>query len=71
MTVAVPVNTLPAIVCKLGHLREYEAVTVHPVGVLRVEAHNAVEQDVGDWRHAPAFVSSRSGIGGQSGDVVI
>ena len=71
MTVAVHVSMLPATLCKLGHLRKHEAVTVHPIGVLGVEAHNAVEQDVGDRRHAPAFVSSRSGIGGQSGDVFI
>lgn len=35
------------------HLRENEAITVEPVGVLGVEVHETVEKDVGNGSHAP------------------
>ena len=35
------------------HLRENEAITVEPLGVLGVEVHETVEKDVGDGSHAP------------------
>lgn len=34
------------------HLRENETITVDPVGVLGVEVHELVEQNVGDGGHA-------------------
>lgn len=37
----------------MGDLRENETITVQPVGVLGVELHEVVEQDVSDRRHAP------------------
>lgn len=39
--------------CSGGNLRENETVTVEPVGVLGVELHELVEQDVSDRRHTP------------------
>ena len=33
------------------NLREYEAISVDPVWVLWVEAHEFVEEDVRDWGH--------------------
>lgn len=35
------------------HLRENEAVTVEPLGVLGVEVHETVEKNVGNGSHAP------------------
>lgn len=35
-----------------SHIREDETITVNPVRVLRVEAHELVEQDVGHGGHA-------------------
>jgi hypothetical protein len=36
----------------LSDLREDKSISVDPVGVLRVEGHELVEQDVGNRRHA-------------------
>lgn len=35
------------------YIREDEAVPVQPVGVLRVELHELVPEDVGNGSHAP------------------
>ena len=35
------------------HLRENETIAVEPIGVLGVELHEVLPQDVGDRRHAP------------------
>lgn|SRR6478735_7207354 len=40
------------------NLREDEAVTVQPVGVLGVEVEELVEQDVGNWGHSPVTTMS-------------
>lgn len=39
-------------------LRENEAVTVQPLGVLGVELHELAKQDVGDRCHTPIFLLS-------------
>lgn len=39
-------------------LREDETVTVQPVGVLGVEVHELVEQDVGNGSHSPVTTMS-------------
>ncbi|KAI5462659.1 hypothetical protein BGZ63DRAFT_220928 [Mariannaea sp. PMI_226] len=38
---------------KTRYLRENEAVTVEPLGVLGVELHELVEEDVGNGSHSP------------------
>ncbi len=32
-------------------LREYESISIEPIRILRVEAHELVEEDVGNRRH--------------------
>lgn len=56
-------------------LREDETITIGPTGVLGVESHEAVEKDVGDWRHSHwrarvPGVGCESGIHGQEADRV-
>lgn len=34
------------------YVRENETIAVHPVGILGVERHELVEQDVSDWGHS-------------------
>lgn len=41
----------------LRDLRQNKAITVQPAGVLRVELHDLVPEDVGDRRHAPNVMS--------------
>ena len=40
------------------NLREDETVTVQPVGVLGVEVHELVEQNVSNWGHSPVEMKS-------------
>lgn len=40
------------------NLRENEAVTVQPLGVLRVKLHEPAEENVGDRRHTPMVLSA-------------
>ena len=47
-------------------VREYKAVSIHPVRILRIEAHEFVEQDVGNWCHAH-WGSGMAGIGFECG----
>lgn len=48
-----------------GNVRENESVTVDPLGVLGVELHEFVEQDVGDGSHAHGRTRvTRVGLGG-------
>lgn len=42
------------------YLREHETVPVGPLRVLRVEPHELVEEDVGDWGHT----HRRTGVAG-------
>ena len=49
------------------HLRQYKSITIDPVRVLWIEAHEFIEQDVGTWCHAHrrpgmAGISFKSGI---------
>jgi hypothetical protein len=47
------------------HVRENETITVGPVGVLGVEVHELVEQNVGDGGHAHGGTGvARVGLGG-------
>lgn len=48
-----------------GHVREHETITVDPIGVLGVEVHELVEQNVGDGGHAHGGTGvTRVGLGG-------
>lgn len=51
-------DNMPHQLSNAGNLREHEAITVEPVGVLGVEPHDPVEEDVGDGSHAPAVLVS-------------
>lgn len=47
------------------HIRENESITVDPVGVLGVEAHELVEQNVSHWGHTHGGTRvARVGLGG-------
>jgi hypothetical protein len=46
-----------------GNLRENKAIPVEPIWVLGVEAHELVEKDVGNGRHAPRLELALSGPG--------
>jgi hypothetical protein len=50
----------------LYNLREDEAIPVDPLGVLGVELHELVEQDVGDRRHAHGG-TGMAGVGLEGG----
>lgn len=43
-------------------LRKYESVSIEPIRILRVEAHEFIEKDVGNRRHAHRG-SGMSGVG--------
>lgn len=42
--------------------REDEAVTVQPLRVLRVELHELVEENVGNWCHAPVKLKCKRAV---------
>lgn len=42
----------------LGNSRKNEAISVEPLGVLGVELHKSVEENVGDGCHAPGGLSA-------------
>lgn len=45
-----------------NNIRENEAISVQPLGVLGVELHEFVEQDVGNRCHAPRNESANNSV---------